>query len=350
MDGDIAKLLSDRVRASNMTGIPLCIRGGGSKDFYGYPVTGCESLDMADHAGVMQYEPAELILRARAGTRLSDIHRLLHASGQRLPFEPPDFSGKATLGGAIAAGLSGPGRPWSGPARDYVLGVTLLTGEGEIVEFGGQVMKNVAGYDVSRLLAGSMGTLGVILDISLKVLPAPACETTRVLEVTPDEMATTVGELNRRFPVSGASWHRGLLHIRISGSDSAVALAARGIGGEEGDAGYWEEMNRLTCFQEQHSLWRISVPPGSPVFLDRAERMDWGGGLRWLVDPDFNPAQCMRGEDGHATLMRYRDPAILEEVDIFQRPSGPLLAIHRRLKQLFDPGGILNPGRMYRDF
>ena len=179
-DHDIGTELAERVRDAAAARQPLRLVGRNSKAFYGHAVDG-ETLELAGHRGIVRYEPTELVLTARAGTPVSEIEAALAANGQMLPFEPPSFDGEASIGGAVAAGLGGPRRPWGGAPRDLLLGITLLDGRGRILRFGGEVMKNVAGYDVSRLMAGALGTLGVLLEVSLKVLPAPAVEESLVL-------------------------------------------------------------------------------------------------------------------------------------------------------------------------
>jgi len=329
---------------------PLAIEGCGSKRFYGYPSSpDLDRLDVSAHRGVVDYAPDELVLRVRAGTRVSEINAVLGDNNQFLPFEPPDFETNATIGGVIASGLSGPRRPWAGSVRDFVLGVTLITGKGEILEFGGQVMKNVAGYDVSRLLTGSLGTLGIILDVSLKVLPAPEVEITRAIAVSCQEFQARAQSMQRNMPLSAAAFQNGCLNVRLSGSETAVNAAERKTGGEDTDNRYWEKLNTLECFNGVKNLWRVSVPPASKLFLEDADVIDWGGGIRWLADPGFNPREMLAGEDGHATLMKYDEGSLSSGIEVFQPLHKPLLSIHHRLKQQFDPAGIFNPGRMYRD-
>ena len=329
---------------------PLSIEGGCSKSFYGYPPSpDLDQLDVSVHRGVIDYVPAELVMHVRAGTSLSEINQLLRDNNQLLPFEPPDFEANATIGGVIASGLSGPRRPWAGSARDFVLGVTLITGRGEILEFGGQVMKNVAGYDVSRLVTGSLGTLGIILDVSLKVLPAPEVEITRALAVSCQEFQARLQSMQRNMPLSAAAFQDGYLRVRLSGSEAAVSAAEQKFGGKEADNAYWGKLNTLECFANVKNLWRVSVAPASRLFLEDATVIDWGGGIRWLADPGYDPGKVLAGEDGHATLMKYDRESLSSDIEIFQPLHEPLLSIHHKLKKQFDPAGIFNPGRMYRD-
>ena len=347
---DITESLLAQVREATENNAPVVIEGHGTKRFYGHPQSkDLDRLGTSEHQGIIDYTPEELVIRVRAGTLLTEINQLLADNNQLLAFEPPDFESNSTIGGVIATGLSGPRRPYAGSARDYVLGVKLITGEGDALEFGGQVMKNVAGYDVSRLVTGSMGTLGVILDVSLKVLPAPELETTRVIAVTRREFQSRLRSLQGNLPVSAAAHQDGYLHIRLSGSETAVNAAKQKIGGEETDNSIWERLNTLECFAEAKNLWRVSVAPASNLFLEDAAVIDWGGGIRWLTDPEFYPRDAMTNEDGHATLMKHEHGQLPSGIDIFQPLSGTLLGINRRLKTRFDPAGVFNPGRVYRD-
>jgi len=329
---------------------PLVIKGCGSKDFYGYPAAQeLARLDTSTHRGVMAYAPEELVIRVRAGTRLAEVQQLLSDNKQMLAFEPPDFEANSTIGGVIASGLSGPRRPYAGSVRDFVLGLTMITGRGEVLEFGGQVMKNVAGYDVSRLVTGSLGTLGVILDVSLKVLPQPELEISQALSIASQAFQSHLQSIYTSHPVSAAAYRDGTLNIRLSGSETAVNTAKQKIGGDEIDNAIWDALNTLECFAAATRLWRVSVAPASRLFMEEAAVIDWGGGVRWLVDPGYDPRDVLANEDGHATLMKYDKELLLSGVEIFQALGEPLLGIHKRLKQQFDPAGIFNPGRMYRD-
>ena len=343
--------LCERVRDHAARKRPLRIRGGGSKDFYGEGFEG-EDLDMSPYAGIVAYEPKELVLTVRAGTRLDEIESALASERQMLPFEPPHFGEKATIGGAVATGLSGPRRPYVGAVRDFVLGTRVVNGKGEDLSFGGRVIKNVAGYDVSRLMAGALGTLGVITEISFKVLPLPASETTLAFEM--DEASATA-QANRwagqPLPLSATAWQDGKLRVRLSGAATAVAAAKAKMGGEEvaNLADYWRDLreHRLALFSPALPLWRVSVPQtAEPIRTQGAQLVEWGGGLRWLtgeIDP-LNIRSTAERLGGHATLFRGGDKSI----GVFHPLKPALAKIHRRLKDAFDPAGILNPGRMYR--
>jgi glycolate oxidase FAD binding subunit len=323
---------------------PLEIRGGGSKRFFGRTDVPLPVLDLSSHAGVMAYEPKELMIRLKGGTPLSTVESALKAEGQWLGFEPPNIGKRSTIGGAIASGWSGPRRPFYGAARDFVLGVGLVTGEGKYLEFGGQVMKNVAGFDVSRLVVGAMGTLGVIADVSLKVLPAPEVEETRVFEMDRlDAHGKMIEWSGRSLPISGLAFSAGRLYVRLSGTELGVAAARIVLGGEADQGTFWERLRNLDLFQHADRLWRVSVPATSPSLLQTCDVIDWGGSQRWCVDPASDPREGLT--TGHATEVWNRSSDLPRQA--FQPLPAVLLKLHQRLKQTFDPRGILNPGRMY---
>jgi glycolate oxidase FAD binding subunit len=339
--------LQEQIRSAAARKSPLRLRGGGSKDFYGNAPRG-ELLDTRAYAGIAAYEPSELVITARCGTPLAEIEQTLEASGQCLPFEPPHF-GAATFGGCIAAGLSGPRRASAGALRDFVLGVKLIDGRGQLLQFGGQVMKNVAGYDVSRLTAGALGTLGLIAEASLKVLPRPPMELTLRLET--DE-AGALDAMNRwagePLPLSATAWHDGALHVRLSGSDVAVKGAVQRIGGAEVGvtAVFWRAVREQThaFFAGEETLWRLAVPSITPpLALGGRQLIEWGGGLRWIRGDDPQIRDTAKRAGGHATLFRGAD----KSAGAFAPLTPVVLGLHRRLKDAFDPAGIFNPGRLY---
>jgi glycolate oxidase FAD binding subunit len=342
--------LCERIRDHAARQAPLRIRGGGTKDFYGEKSLG-EALEMSGYSGIVAYEPKELVLTVRAGTPLAEVERELESKQQMLPFEPPHFGDNATIGGAVAAGLSGPRRPYTGAVRDFVLGTRIVNGKGEDLSFGGRVIKNVAGYDISRLMAGALGTLGVITEISFKVLPRPPAEATLAFEM--DE-AGAIEQVNRwaglPLPLSATAWEAGRLRVRLSGAQTAVSAAKAKMGGEAIDAGsYWSDLreHRLPFFARDRPLWRVSVPQASePMALAFAPLVEWGGGLRWVSGDADTLAVRSTAErmGGHATLFRGGDRAI----GVFHPLKPPVLKIHKRLKEAFDPAGILNPNRMYK--
>ncbi|HNQ05175.1 MAG TPA: glycolate oxidase subunit GlcE [Thiobacillaceae bacterium] len=347
---DCALDIRDQVRAALADRTPLAIRAGGSKAFYGCKLAG-EPLDVKGHAGIVDHAPTELVVTARCGTPLAELEAALAEQGQMLPCEPPQFSASATVGGMVAAGLSGPRRPWGGAVRDAVLGVKLLTGRGEILKFGGQVMKNVAGYDVSRLLAGSLGNLGVVLEVSLKVLPRPAKEITLVQEADAQTaLARLTAWQGKPWPLS-ASLHDGeRLWVRLSGAHAGVNAAREALGGEEvADLSVWTLVREqgLPFFQTDGPLWRLSVPPATPgMDLPGTWLTEWGGAQRWLRSdaPATRIHAATTAVGGHATLFRGHDG----QTEVFQPLSSPLMALHQRLKAGFDPAGILNRGVLYQ--
>ncbi len=348
--------LRARIRDAAQKRTPLAIRAGGTKDFYGNAPRG-EPFDPRGYAGIVAYEPTELVITARCGTPLAELEAALAAHGQMLAFEPPHFGAGATVGGCIAAGLAGPRRASYGTAyggvRDFVLGAKLIDGRGNLLTFGGTVMKNVAGYDVARALAGSLGILGLIVEVSIKVLPRPAVEETLAFELDEAQALARCNEWGGLpLPVSATAWHGGVLHVRLSGAAAAVRAARAQLGGERLDearaASFWRGIREHTdaFFAVNAPLWRVSVPStAAPLALEGAQLIEWGGALRWLRSP--LPAQAIRVRaaqlGGHATLFRGGDRTI----GVFPPLPAPLAAIHRRLKAEFDPAGIFNPGRMY---
>lgn len=344
--------IAEQVRTAFEERQALCIRGGDSKAFYGYPPRG-KPLELSEHSGVVEYDPGELVISCRAGSRLRDISAALLEHGQHLPFEPPAFGRQATVGGAIACGFSGPRRPWSGSLRDYLLGVTLVNGSGDVVRYGGQVMKNVAGYDISRLMAGAMGTLGVILEASFKVLPLPAVELTLEFEFGQREAIRRMNEWSGRpLPISGAYWWRNSLQLRLSGAGSEIRHAAGLLQAdrEREDPESWIGLreHQHEFFPGPGNLWRVSLPPATgPVDLEGDCLVDWGGAQRWYRTQ--MPAGEIRHRiceiSGHATLFRG------ETDGPGYHPLPPALEqLHQRIKQAFDPRGILNPNRLGPDW
>jgi glycolate oxidase FAD binding subunit len=344
---------ADRIGHATATRTPLRIRGGGSKDWYGQDVHGTV-LDTAAWRGITDYEPTELVISARCGTPLTEIEAHLAEHGQMLAFEPPHFGPGATIGGTVAAGLSGPRRQAAGAVRDFVLGAVLMDGKGEVLHFGGKVMKNVAGYDVSRLLAGSLGVFGLIAEVSLKVLPQPVAECTVQLQTNEDDALRRLNEWGGQpLPVSASSWHDGVLTVRLSGARSAVDAARRRIGGDllDGAGAWWRSLreHEAAFFTTEGSLWRLSLPTvAPPLALPGTQLIEWGGAQRWLrSDADAAAIRAaVSTAGGHATLFRGGD----RDAGVFQPLAPAVHAIHRQLKNAFDPAGVFNRGRMYKDF
>ncbi len=376
VDDPALRALVERVQQARAARASLCIRGGDTKAFYGNPPRG-EPLDMGSLCGISSYEPTELVVTVRAGTPLAELEAVLAEKGQCLAFEPPRFAPRAnasaaggadpaavpragTVGGMVAAGLSGPSRAAVGAVRDHVLGVTLLNGRGEVLSFGGQVMKNVAGYDVSRVIAGSLGVLGAICEVSLKVLPRAAASTTLRFEM---DQASALRRLNewagRPLPLHASAWWQGLLVLRLSGAAAAVRAAAQSLGGEvvppDLAAAFWDGLrdqgdeyfvNARAALDDGATLWRLSLPPTAPpLTLDGEGLVEWGGAQRWLCAraPAATVRDAAAAAGGHATLFMGHE----RSAGVFAPLQSPLDRIHRELKRAFDPDGVFNPGRLY---
>jgi glycolate oxidase FAD binding subunit len=358
--------LADQVLTARAAKGALEIRGHGSQRFYGEVPRG-QVLDTRSLTGISSYEPTELVVTVRAGTPLEALEAALAEKGQFLPFEPPRFQGeggRGTVGGMVAAGLAGPSRAAVGSVRDYVLGATLLSGKGEVVSFGGQVMKNVAGYDVARMLAGSLGVLGLICEVSLKVLPVPVA--TRTLRFALDQ-AQALQHLNvwggQPLPVNASAWWDGTLVVRLAGARAAVDAATAKLGGEavndESAAVFWLNLRdqsddffqlaHTAVLQGSHALWRLSVPQTAAPLesLGGNQLVEWGGAQRWLLTeaPAAQVRDAARRAGGHAVLFAARD----KSAGVFAPLSPPLARIHKQLKAAFDPDGVFNPGRLYPD-
>lgn len=386
MDSELRRI-TERVRAALAQGTALRIRGGGTKDFYGQSLQG-ELLDVSALRGIVSYEPSELVVTVRAGTTLQELQAALADKGQHLAFEPPCFGdgtadvSATTCGGMVAAGLSGPARASAGAVREFVLGVKLLNGRAELLTFGGQVIKNVAGYDVSRLMVGAMGTLGVLTEISLKVLPCAPAEAT--LSCAGLDQQSALNLLHRwggqPLPLNASCWlmetsaasPRGHLYVRLRGAIAAVEAACprmladlQALGGEAARldnsvaAPDWNACRDQTLpfFQERASdlgLWRLSVPQTTPALkLPFDTLVEWHGGQRWLWAPLSALAQLRQSATsvgGTATLFRAPAGADTQSVQRFSPLQTALGGIHQRLKHEFDPTGIFNRGRMYAEF
>ncbi|PTT91844.1 glycolate oxidase subunit GlcE [Pelomonas sp. HMWF004] len=342
---------------------PLRITGHGSKDFYGEAPQG-EPLSTLGLNGVTAYEPSELYISALAGTPLVEVEALLAQQRQRFAFEPPRFlggsGGRGTVGGMVAAGLSGPSRAALGSVRDHLLGAVIINGRGELLSFGGTVMKNVAGFDVSRVMAGAMGVLGLITEVTLKVLPLPAATATLRFE---SDQTTALRQLNgwggQPLPIEASAWWEGALVLRLSGAQAAVQSAFARLGGdvipEDLAASFWTGLRDQTdeffigaqrAVAAGARLWRLSLPSTAPELKLHGEQLiEWGGAQRWVVTP-LPPAavrEAAHGVGGHATLFRSLD----KSPGVFAPLSTPVGAIHQRLKASFDPNGVFNPGRLY---
>ena len=365
------KHLIDAIQAATHEQRPLRLRGGGSKDFLGQALAG-DVLDTRAYTGIVSYEPTELVVTVRAGTPLAELQALLATKGQCLAFEPPHLGdpahSTATVGGMVAAGLNGPARASVGAVRDFILGVQVVNGRGELLTFGGQVMKNVAGYDVSRLYAGSMGVLGLLAEVSIKVLPVAPAEATLSFEM---DQATALAALNRwggqPLPLNASCWvhdqGRSVLYVRLRGAVAAVDAACLHMGGRRHDnaavAADW-----VVCGEQQlpffrqapagASLWRLSLPQTAPAQVfggqpPEAQLVEWHGAQRWLwaaADQAAAIRAAAQSAGGHATLFRPAAGADRQH-GVFTPLAGPVADVHRRLKAEFDPAGIFGPGRLY---
>ncbi|MBS0445458.1 MAG: glycolate oxidase subunit GlcE [Proteobacteria bacterium] len=359
MEAAIRELV-ERVRGARGA---LAIEGHLSKAFYGEAARG-EPLSTCGLSGITSYEPSELVVTAGAGTPLIDLEAVLAEQGQCLAFEPPRFegrgAGRGTVGGMVAAGLAGPARAAVGGVRDFVLGATMVNGRGELLTFGGQVMKNVAGYDVSRLLAGSMGMLGVICAVSLKVLPMPAARTTLLFGMDERDALRRLNDwAGMPLPLHASAWREGRLHVRLAGAWAAVDAAARRLGGErlddaQGDALWLGLRDHSSAFHARAlaavdrglAWWRLSVPSTTaPLGLAGESLIEHGGAQRWLVSdlPAVQVRAAVERVGGHATLFRALD----KSAGVYTPLRAPLDRVHRELKQAFDPSGRFNPGRMF---
>ena len=355
---NVLQTFKERIATATASKSPLRIKGNGTKDWYGQSLQG-EVLDTTAYSGIIAYDPTELVITARAGTSLREIGKALSEKNQMLAFEPPRFDGLATIGGIVASGLSGPRRQAVGAVRDFVLGAVLMDGKADVLHFGGQVMKNVAGYDVSRLLTGSMGTLGLILEVSIKVLPRPVAQQSLQFAMTQEQ---ALHQLNvwggQPLPLSASCWHNGLLAIRLSGAQAAVDAAVKKMGGDAlpEPEKFWDRLREQehaffdgVMQDKEHGLWRLSVPSVAPVLNLQGEQcIEWGGAQRWLKTTASASAVRAAAEQagGHATLFKGGD----KSVGVFHPLQPAVERIHRNLKNAFDPAGIFNPGRMFNNF
>ena len=350
---DISQQLQEQVITARREKRKLNIQGGNSKQFMGRNASG-DPISIKEHSGIVSYQPVELVLTVRAGTLLKDIEAALDEQGQMLSFEPPRFTDNATIGGTLACNQSGPGRPWTGSVRDHVLGIRLINGRGEHLRFGGQVMKNVAGYDVSRLQAGAMGTLGIITEVSLKVLPKPAHSITLV-EYMP--AAEAIQLMNQRActakPITASCWLDGKLYTRLAGTESAVHATTRQWSGTELEQSntFWESLRhqQLSFFNDDRPLWRFSINSrASQPNIEGDWLIDWGGSQRWLkAETELSNLELQAmAAGGEVSLFRGGNREG-EGEEVLQHQPGPLMALQKKLKQSFDPDAVFNPGRLY---
>ena len=342
--------LLQRVRAAAATRTPLCIFGGNSKQHVGREPAG-EPIDIGAHAGVVDYQPSELVITVRSGTTISDLQNVLAERNQVLACEPPEFNGKATVGGTLACNLSGPSRPWLGSIRDHVLGVRIINGKAEHLRFGGQVMKNVAGYDVSRLMAGAMGTLGIVTEVTLKVLPRPEASLTVRRDLGASDSLRVMNDIcSKPLPVTGACWHAGNMYVRLAGAGSAVQAAAAEIEGSvvREDAAIWPGLREMSLpfFADAGHLWCISLRSTHDHFAqDQDWLIDWRGARRWLATS--RDGAGLDGLVADAGNEAWRVRGAKSGAEVFPERGAAYRSTLLRLKQALDPAGIFNPGRLY---
>jgi glycolate oxidase FAD binding subunit len=352
-DQDQSTQLQASVKDALAEGVKLRLKGSGSKDFYGRELGQEKILDLSGNRGIVSYEPTELVITTRGGTPLDEIEAALQANGQMLPFEPPHFDGKGTIGGAIAAGLSGPRRPWGGSPRDLLLGIKLLDGVGRIMSFGGQVMKNVAGYDISRLMAGAMGTLGILLEVSIKVLPKPVEEHTLTFNQDPGNAASLIRKMIADSqPITASYCLADKQAIRLACSKQQLSALQQRYELQDATetSGFWPQLrdHKLDFFQQPKPLWRLSLKPTSRLELSETCLEEWSGGLRWLYSdrPAAEIRSLVDNQGGHAIQFRNGD----RSGDVFHPLHPRIAGIQKDLKAVFDPQGVFNPGRHYPNY
>ncbi|WP_168011930.1 glycolate oxidase subunit GlcE [Halomonas salinarum] len=360
-DQNMSAEIGEQIRHADKAGSPLRIVGGDTRSFYGRAVDGTP-LSLSAHRGITHYDPVELVVSVRTGTPLDELESALQAEGQMLGCEPPRFGEVGTVGGMIATGLSGPRRPWAGAVRDFVLGTRVIDRTGRELRFGGEVMKNVAGYDISRLMVGAQGTLGVVSEVSMKVLPRPAASASLRLEMPLEKALDRLTQWGRQpLPITASAYTDGALHLRLEGGASSVAATRERLGGDELEEDFWQTLRdlRLPFFTDDaRPLWRLSLPNHTPPLPLAGETLlDWAGAQRWLKSDaaaeEIRAAASRVG--GHATCLGASDGQgeghhkAQGAAEPFT-PLAPVIAkYHRRLKAELDPNGIFNPGRLYGD-
>ena len=346
---DFRSEIVSEIQAAFQNKSKLSIQGGSSKAFYARQIEG-KTLSLSGHTGIIEYEPSELYITAKSGTPLSVIERTIAEHNQMIPCEPPYFKNTATIGGTIACGLSGPRRAYAGNVRDCVLGTEIINGKGEELRFGGRVMKNVAGYDASRLMCGALGTLGVLMTITIRLLPTPACEQTSILSLDESAAINKMNQwANTPLPISATFYDGQNLYVRLSGSSSSVIEAKKVLGGEnfEDHDTFWKSVkeHQHEFFKNDDTLWRISVPPNTQaISLSSQSAMEWNGGLRWYkTDVDETVIREKVAKfGGQANLFKGNNCK-----EKFHPLPDATMKIHKNLKNVFDPAGILNPGKMF---
>lgn len=381
-DNDLSESLQQQVKETISNKTPLYIQAGNSKPFYGNKVE-AKILDVSEHTGVISYEPTELCITVRTGTKLCELEALLAEQNQILPFEPPHFSSDidgtdtATIGGAIATGISGPRRAYTGSVRDAILGVEIINGDGDIASFGGQVMKNVAGYDLSRLMVRSHGTLGVLLSVSIKLLPKPAKDITLSLKASQDEALAFFQALRvQQLPISASAWYDNKISLRISASETITETSHKRLNDfidakfpslrhaelDTNNESFWEDLrdHKHPFFQQvDKPVWRLSLPPSTESITqiddvisesndnsEPCQLIEWGGAQRWVKTR--SPANIIhsvaQSNKGYASFF-YKKGI---EDQTFAELDPTLFKIHQQLKSKMDTHGIFNPNKIYK--
>jgi glycolate oxidase FAD binding subunit len=348
VENSIETDLVEQIQIAYASAAPVQIMGSGSKSFYGETITGIE-LDVSLNSGVIDYDPAELVITVRGGTKLSEVKSLLAEQGQILGFEPPEFSENATVAGAIASGLCGPRRAYAGNVRDFILGIKMIDGKGQVLSFGGRVIKNVAGFDLSRVMAGSLGSLGVILEASIKVIPAYEVEKTLCFShEKADDHIHWINQLaGKPYPISASLWSKGTSSIRLSGSEQGIGEAQNRLGGELVED-LWASIREQThkFFRDAPMVTRISVKPATHHFdLELPQLIEWCGAQRWINESVNVENLRQQIEPSGGTICAYKHHG--SETAVFNPLPPSVLALQKRLKKSFDPAGILNPGKLY---
>lgn len=352
---DFLENLCKQVEIAAREGKALRPVGGQTKNFYGGPLQG-DVVDMSPYSGIISYEPTELVMTVKAGTPLAEVEAALSAQNQELAFEPPRFGNGSTIGGAVVAGLSGPSRLARGPVKDYLLGCTIIDGKGQLLHFGGVVMKNVAGYDISRVMPGSLGTLGILIDLSIKVMPKAIAEATLQFDFTYNQAIHQINDwMAQPLPINASVYANNTLFVRLRGAKAAIESAKATMQGMEMDAALasklWDTLRDQThpFFQGDHDIWRLSVPATvTDLALSGEALVEWGGGLRWLKPGPGVTPEMIRGvanrAGGHATLYRTADES--KRTQAFHMPQAVMANIQRKLKAQFDPAGVFSPNRL----
>ena len=332
-DMDNTAQLADAVNAAIAVGKTIVPKGGGSKSHYRVELAESVTIDTSNHEGIVHYHPDELVVRVRAGTKISTLNAVLAESGQYLPAEPPDYDGLATIGGAIASGLSGSGRPYWGGLKDYVLGIKLILPSGEVANFGGDVMKNVAGYDLSRLQVGAMGSLGLILDIALKILPKPLLIKYFKVHCQRESAVSMLANFGQMPGLTGLKYFDSQILVRLSGSAEAVAQAEHLLPVERAPANITDfQKGAIDQLQPSQQLWRWDGQPAAPLEQPGLVAMDWGGALRWL---DADSSQLKSVDSSQMTFVK---TGSLPRPHLQTRQDG-VGRLQNRIKAALDPEG-----------